>query len=90
MRLKKRRWYTYSHYLKSQHWKILRGLKLKESGYQCKRCGCRQHLEVHHKEYGHSWGDERLKDLEVLCSICHMIEHGEHEAANDPQYELDL
>jgi hypothetical protein len=63
-------------YLKSDHWKAVRGRALLRAGGYC--AGCRRqmrHLEVHHLTY-RNLGQEKESDLMVLCHRCHEKEHG--------------
>lgn len=73
----------YTQWLKSPKWKATAKLKRLIKPY-CERCGARDHLEVHHKTYDHL-GIEvlYLDDLVVLCSACHMYEHGIDHAFTD-------
>jgi 5-methylcytosine-specific restriction endonuclease McrA len=64
----------YKEYLETPHWKKLRALALKEANYQCALCPSTKSLEAHHKIYAHL-GQETLKDIVVLCSLCHSIHH---------------
>jgi len=66
---------NYKSYLKSNKWKKLRETKLKLAGYKCEKCGSTDNLHLHHKTYKRLY-KEHLKDLIVLCEICHKEEHG--------------
>lgn len=71
---------TYQEYLKSEHWKLLRGAKLQTSP-RCERCAAKTELEVHHRIYRQSWFDARVQDLQTLCHHCHTTHHatgGDH------------
>ena len=64
---------TYREYLSSYKWKKKCEEKKKSVGYKCEKCGRDKYLcklSVHHLTYEH-FGDEPLKDLEVLCDRCH-------------------
>lgn len=65
----------YWRYINSDVWYVIRKLALEHYGWKCSLCGCRKKLEIHHITYAHKF-DERLKDLVILCSDCHMEEHG--------------
>jgi 5-methylcytosine-specific restriction endonuclease McrA len=72
---------TYKEYLLTDWWREKRKLKLKQVGSKCQRCGSKKKLNVHHLRYNdrnnHSvLFRERMRDLEVLCEICHQKEHG--------------
>ena len=59
----------------SPEWAAKRKQKLQQVGYRCQGCGSDERLEVHHLTY-ERFGHERLEDLQVLCHLCHMREHG--------------
>lgn len=54
---------------------IKEGLKIE----RCEKCGCEDPLvlELHHKNRNHF--DNRLENLEILCSNCHRKEHREND-----------
>jgi 5-methylcytosine-specific restriction endonuclease McrA len=64
----------YSDYLRSGHWGRKRQAALRHHGERCNRCDAVNDLQVHHKTYDRR-GNERMKDLEVLCADCHAGEH---------------
>lgn len=67
----------YEEYLKTEHWRVLRQVKLTQSGDRCQLCSTTKGpLEVHHNTY-RTRGEERLSDLLVLCSSCHSHHHNE-------------
>lgn len=67
----------YSDYLQTDHWRMVRKLKLKQAGYKCQKCGASNTvLHVHHRTYENR-GNEDLRDLVVLCKQCHDREHTE-------------
>jgi 5-methylcytosine-specific restriction protein A len=48
---------------------------------QCERCGYKEHTEilgVHHKDRNPR--NNALENLEVLCPMCHSLEHRKHIA----------
>lgn len=65
---------AYREYLKSEHWRLLRGAKIQISP-KCEACGSKQELEVHHKIYRAFWTESELRDLKTLCHGCHITEH---------------
>lgn len=67
-------WYR-NVYLKSEHWKELRGRKLKENP-TCERCPSSKRLDVHHIRYRNIF-DVETSDLLTLCRKCHNKEHTE-------------
>lgn len=68
-----KRLYYRNVYLQSDHWKSLRKEKLDETNY-CERCKTTFSLDIHHINYKGLY-DVKLKDLQVLCRICHDKEH---------------
>ena len=67
---------AYREYLASVHWANLRDLVLARDGNRCVKCGCSQHLQVHHKFYRSRFEDSVPEDLKTLCPKCHREEHG--------------
>lgn len=64
----------YKEYINSSAWKKLRKAKLEEVGYICQMCKKSRYsvrLEVHHLDYK-NFKRERLSDLQVVCSDCHV------------------
>ena len=66
---------AYHEYLQSSQWQEIRDKLFEARGKQCNRCKSLQNIQVHHKTYDRL-GQEKLTDLEVLCSACHQKEHG--------------
>ncbi len=66
-----RKWYR-TVYLKSEHWRDLRGRKLNRNP-QCERCQAKA-CDVHHVRYRNIF-DVQLHDLLSLCRACHTEEH---------------
>lgn len=64
----------YTEYLKTDHWKELRAVKLHEANDQCETCKSKSRLQVHHLTYERV-GNELLTDLKVLCESCHEKVH---------------
>ena len=61
-----------------KEWKKYRDKVLKRRDYKCERCGTREHLHVHHPEYGEGrepW-EYHVDFCELLCRGCHAGEHG--------------
>jgi 5-methylcytosine-specific restriction endonuclease McrA len=66
----------YHNYLSSKAWKEKKRL-FRESRYskgECRICGCKEQLHIHHKTYERVTV-ERLTDLVELCPICHNNVH---------------
>lgn len=45
------------------------------AGWRCSRCGGYKPLQTHHREYRSHGRDDRMGNLEPLCSDCHEAEH---------------
>ena len=66
---------SYTDYLKSDHWRGIRKLKLEECSNACEVCGeDGVRLDIHHKNY-ETLGHESLDDLAALCPYCHKDVH---------------
>lgn len=66
---------SYSDYLKSDHWRGIRQLKIDGCGGACEVCGeDGVRLDIHHKNY-ETLGHEALEDLAALCPYCHKDVH---------------
>ncbi len=76
-RLEQLRTMPYPKYLQSEEWKEKRMVALQRAEFRCQICNSREELRVHHRTYERR-GAERMKDLTVLCDVCHGIfhEHG--------------
>ena len=68
--------YSYSDYLKSDHWRLLKARYWKSKMPKvCGRCGSRAGpYDMHHKTYKRM-GREHLKDITPLCRGCHQATH---------------
>ena len=64
----------YKLYKESPEWKATRERRKRMDNYQCRKCGARSMLEVHHLTYEHL-GNEPMEDLITLCHDCHYREH---------------
>jgi len=73
----KREWYR-NVYLKSEHWQIVRHLKLCSTP-KCEKCGEGGCLDVHHLDYRNVY-NIRFQDLQTLCRRCHRKAHQDLEA----------
>jgi 5-methylcytosine-specific restriction endonuclease McrA len=65
---------VYIDYLKSSKWIGIRERKKASSKKHCLICGNKYNLQVHHRNY-FNIGNEKNKDLMVLCGNCHFLLH---------------
>lgn len=67
---------AYDEYLKSKHWQSFRLKAILHYGKKCLMCGTKEvpYFHVHHLTYENK-GREKLKDVVVLCEICHNEVH---------------
>jgi hypothetical protein len=65
----------YAEYLRSDHWLELRRTYRAERPWQCRSCGEKKRLDLHHLTYKRL-GKEHLDDLTPLCRSCHQAKHG--------------
>lgn len=72
----------YSAYLCSREWAVLREKVRERAGNKCERCKVLPMDACHHLTYERKY-DERLEDLQAICTPCHEFTHGKSEA--DPQ-----
>jgi len=64
----------YDNYLKTEYWKNTRNKILKRDNYNCRCCGSKKKLQVHHDKY-RGYYKERFSDLRTLCQYCHWYHH---------------
>lgn len=64
----------YKAYLRSPEWDARRRSALDRDGHQCRGCGVKKNLQVHHIRYD-NLGREPLEDLTTLCVECHKAVH---------------
>jgi 5-methylcytosine-specific restriction endonuclease McrA len=64
--------FSYSAYLKSEHWLETRRAALERAGYRCQVCNGRKNLQVHHNSY-ENLGHELDRDLIAMCDRCHTL-----------------
>lgn len=64
------KWGIYNEYLASNEWKAKRTLVLMRDDYKCQVCKVAKAEEIHHLTYSNIY-NERLEDLQALCSNCH-------------------
>lgn len=64
-------------YYNSTTWKKKRSARLAIDKHECRLCGCKENLEVHHKQTSYDvrfGGDESVEDdLTTLCKDCHKL-----------------
>ena len=73
----------YQWYVNSATWRRRRSRFLERKGSKCEVCGSTDNITVHHKTYARL-GNERDRDLQVLCSGCHNNLHeGKHGVVVD-------
>ena len=53
-----------------------RACKKRLANHQCERCGSRSMLELHHRVPASEKGGTNIDNLELLCHVCHRMEHG--------------
>lgn len=63
----------YWEYLKSEHWKQTRFLKLEDVGYRCEKCLINRATQIHHLHYNSLYKEDIKKDLLAVCKKCHLI-----------------
>lgn len=68
---------SYTEYLQSPWWQLVRRWALQRAHHHCQHTGCyaTAGLEVHHLCYA-NLGNERTCDVRVLCASCHQRAHG--------------
>lgn len=66
----------YQEYLKSETWLAKRAVALERALHRCQICNTGRDLEVHHRKYPETLGQEPVEDLTVLCHKHHsMFDH---------------
>lgn len=65
----------YKEYLETEEWKKTRGKRLAIDKYQCKFCGSKENLQVHHLSYNNIGNEDVEADLITLCKPCHESIH---------------
>ena len=66
----------YKEYLESEGWKKKRSQRLFEDNYECRFCGAKENLQVHHLNYNNVGNEDVETDLITLCKPCHELLHG--------------
>lgn len=65
--------FSYSEYLKTEHWKTVKDRAFQIHGKRCFVCGSIRDVEVHHILYCR--GEEKPEEVFPLCHEHHMIQH---------------
>jgi hypothetical protein len=55
---------------KNAHTQKIRYWRLVKARFACERCGRKTDLRLHHLTY-ERFGNERLDDVQIVCSVCH-------------------
>lgn len=67
---------SYSSFIHSEYWHLVRLQVLRRDRYKCKYCGTTKKLHVHHLTYKHFKNEmEHLDELITLCKDCHHLVH---------------
>jgi hypothetical protein len=66
---------AYHAYLRSKEWELFRQKAFDFYGRECKQCGSKHLLQVHHETYKNIF-KEQLSDVTILCESCHEAVHG--------------
>lgn len=66
--------FSYSNYLKSDHWQETKKRAILVRGACCECCESKERLHVHHVDYS-NLGYEEMGDLRILCEGCHYALH---------------
>jgi 5-methylcytosine-specific restriction endonuclease McrA len=74
-------------YLRSKIWAELRKKALARANSRCEDCRVLvvddSVLDVHHLNYNRVGGNEKMEDLQVLCSACHKKAHEKRDRETD-------
>ena len=69
----------YSSYLQSEHWQEKRKEAHRRFGGECRACCSTTDLQVHHRHYQTLGEENVIRDLLLLCSVCHYGIHRDHD-----------
>ena len=74
---KRKRQKYYENLLKDERWKLFRLKVMSERGCSCEYCGSTETIQIHHTEYikGRLPWEYDIKDMRVVCRICHQKIH---------------
>lgn len=73
---------SYEQYINSPEWQTKRALYKRSRKWECRRCGIKRGLHLHHLTY-RNFGRESLDDLLPLCSPCHDLVHRHHKSSKN-------
>ena len=65
--------------LDPDNYRALRKQVLERDGWHCQWCGSVRNLEVHHKQFRSSLGDDTAENLITLCADYYQAEHEHRE-----------
>lgn len=69
----------YAAYLQSEHWQEKRKEAHRRFGGECRACCSTTDLQVHHRHYQTLGEENVIRDLLLLCSVCHYGIHRDHD-----------
>lgn len=70
---------VYRDFMRSAEWLEIRRRVIFRDRAQCRQCGSRINLEVHHRTYARFGGREEMGDLITVCEACHKRIHNQHK-----------
>jgi RNA-directed DNA polymerase len=56
----------------NERWREIKAQVKAERGATCERCGCRVHLDLHHRKAKRYGGKDTIDNAELLCRPCHV------------------
>jgi group II intron reverse transcriptase/maturase len=56
----------------NERWREIKAQVKAERGATCERCGCRMHLDLHHRKAKRYGGQDTSDNAELLCRPCHV------------------
>lgn len=83
---------TYHAFLRTEQWDEIRCYVIRRDGFQCRICGCKDHLQVHHIRYTDDDGNQDWTDTDwmvTLCAQCHSIITAAVEKARTTDITID-
>lgn len=64
-------------------WEDRKAEVINTNGEYCANCGDRRYLHLHHRIPLSKGGSNKISNLELLCSDCHSIEHGNRDFSGE-------